>query len=221
MGTRILTPTRSGPPGASTPPPGSGRPGGPGGHGSGGPSDWSVPAEAYRAGVWMAIASISMLFLALTSAMVVRAIGSTDWVHTALPPILYLNTFILILSSLTFEISRRSLRKGANKQFALWLYLTTALGVSFIVGQWMAWRQLAAQGIYVATNPSSSFFYVFTAAHGVLVLAGIIVLLYLVFSTRRIILNPRKLIAMDATAIYWHFLDGLWIYLLMLLMVKL
>lgn len=227
MGTEIQTPPKPGPPGISTPPPGNGNhghgggSGDPGGHGSRDPSNWPVPPGAYRTGIWVAIVSISMLFLALTSAMVVRAGGSADWVHMAVPHIVYLNTFILILSSLTFELARRSLRKGANKRFARWLCLTTGLGITFIAGQLMAWRQLAARGIHVATNPSSSFFYVLTGAHGIHVLGGVLVLLYLVFRTRKIIVNPRKRIAVDVTAIYWHFIDGLWIYLLILLTVKL
>lgn len=229
MGTAILKPPKPSPPGASSPPPGNGNhgrggdggSGGSGGNGPRGPSNWQVPPGAYRTGIWVAIASISMLFLALTSAMVVRAGGSSDWVRIALPRVLYFNTFILILSSVTFELSRRFLKKGSNTKFALWLYLTTALGIIFLAGQLMAWRQLAAQGIHVATNASGSFFYVLTAVHGVHVLAGILVLLYLVFRTRRIIGNPRKRIAVDVTAIYWHFVDGLWIYVLILLMVKL
>jgi len=162
-----------------------------------------------------------MLFLALTSAMVVRAEISGDWVRTAIPPILYFNTLVLICSSLTLELSRRALKREDGEKFARWLYLTTALGVTFIVGQLVAWRELAARGIYINTNPSSSFLYLLTAAHGLHLLGGILALLYLVFRTRQIIRNPRKRIAVDVTAIYWHFMDGLWIYLLILLRVKL
>jgi len=223
MGSAILTPTKPGSTGESTPPPGKGNDGHGGGGGSGGnrgPSNPPLPLGAYRIGMWVGIVSISMLFLALTSAMVVRAMGSTDWVHTAVPPILYFNTFVLLLSSFTFELSRRSLRKEASKKFVRWLYVTTALGITFVAGQLMAWRELAARGLYIGTNPSASFIYVLTAAHGVHVLGGILALLYLVFRTRKIVLEPRKRIAVDVTALYWHFMDGLWIYLLILLMVK-
>ena len=162
-----------------------------------------------------------MLFLALTSAMVVRAEISGDWVHTAIPPILYFNTLVLISSSLTLELSRKALRRAAGNKFARWLYLTIALGILFLAGQFVAWRELAARGIYINTNPGSSFFYLLTAAHAVHLLGGILALLYLVFRRRQIIAVPRKRIAVDVTAIYWHFMDGLWIYLLILLMVKL
>ena len=162
-----------------------------------------------------------MLFLALTVVMVARAVESNNWVHTAIPRLLYFNTLVLITSSFTFELSKRALKREATTQFVRWLYLTTGLGITFIAGQFVAWRQLASQGIYITTNPSSSFLYLLTAAHGLHLLGGILALLYLVFRTRKIILNPRKRIAVDIVAIYWHFMDALWIYLLVLLAVKL
>ena len=162
-----------------------------------------------------------MLFLALTVVMLFRALGSHDWVHTAVPPLLYFNTAILVASSFTLEHSKRALRREAESQFIRWLHITTGLGIAFILGQLIAWRQLAAHGIYIATNPSSSFLYLLTAAHGLHLLGGILALLYLVFRARSIFSNPRKRIAVDITAIYWHFMDGLWIYLLVLLALKL
>jgi cytochrome c oxidase subunit 3 len=229
MGTAVLTPPKAKAPGDSAPPPGRGNDGSGGSGGSGRPgrggrpesSNWSLPPGAYRIAIWMGIISISMLFIALTSAMLVRAEISTEWVHTEIPSILYLNTAVLVLSSLMLELSRRSLRKEAEKKFIGWLYATTALGIAFIAGQLLAWRELAARGIYVTTNPSSSFLYVLTAAHGVHLLGGILALFYLVFRSRRIIRIPQKRIAVDITAIYWHFMDGLWIYILILLKVRL
>jgi len=230
MGTAVLTPPKASPPGESIPPSRNGNngrggggsgPGGSGGHGYRGPSNPPLPLGAYRIAIWIGIISIAILFLALTTAMMVRAAETRDWVHTTIPPILYFNTLVLMTSSFTFELSRRALGREADKRFVLWLYVTTALGITFIAGQLMAWRQLAAQGIYITTNPSSGFLYLLTAAHGLHLLGGIIALLYLVFRTRRIILNPRKRIAVEVTAIYWHFMDGLWIYLLALLVLKL
>lgn len=225
MGSAVLTPPRPSPPGNSLPPPGNGNDGRGGGD-SGGrghrePSNSPLPLGAYRIAIWIAIISIAMLFLALTAVMVARAVEASNWVHMRVPPILYLNTVILIFSSFTFEFSRRALNKESEKQFVRWLYLTTALGVTFIAGQLVAWRQLATQGIYITTNPSSSFLYVLTAAHGLHLLGGILALFYLVMRKRKIIVNPRKRIAVDITAIYWHFMDGLWIYLFTLLVVKL
>jgi len=200
---------------------GNGFEGGFGGGGDSGAHGWEVPAQAYRTGLWMGLAAIVMLFAAFTSALVVRKGMSTDWVSTTLPPVVYLNTLILLSSSLTLEVSRRSLRSGLVGRFSHWLFVTVFLGAAFVAGQLIAWRQLASRGIYLATNPSSSFFYVLTAAHGVHLLGGIVALLYLVFRTRSISAAPRRPVSVDLIAIYWHFMDALWIYILLLLMVRL
>ena len=226
MGSTVVTPARPDLPGHSSRPPGNGQDGSGGGGDSGGrgqrgPSNTPLPKGAYKIAIWIAILSIAVLFFALTGVMVARAEESSNWVHTTVPPLLYFNTLLLVTSSFTLELSRRALKREAANQFVRWLYVTTGLGIAFIVGQLIAWRQLAAQGIYVNTNPSSGFIYVLTAAHGVHLLGGILALLYLVFRKGKIIFNPDKRIALDITATYWHFMDVLWIYLLILLAVKL
>ena len=226
MGSTVVTPARPDLPGHSSPPPGNGHDGSGGGGDSGGrgqrgPSNTPLPKGAYKIAIWIAIVSITVLFFALTAVMVARAEESSNWVHTIVPPLLYFNTILLVASSFTFELSRRALNREAANQFVRWLYVTTGLGIAFIAGQLIAWRQLAAQGIYVTTNPSSGFLYVLTAAHGLHLLGGILALLYLAFRTRKIIFNPHKRIIVDITATYWHFMDVLWIYLLVLLAVKL
>jgi cytochrome c oxidase subunit 3 len=194
--------------------------GGSGGHGSGARGR-ELPARVYRTGMWMGLAAIVMLFAAFTSAMVVREGISSDWVSTRLPGIIYLNTILLLGSSLTLELSRRSLAREAAKQFVLWLCLTLGLGLGFVAGQLQAWRELAARGVYLATNPSSSFFYVLTAAHAIHLLGGIAALSYLVLRARRLLLDPRRRTSVEVTAIYWHFMDALWVYILFLLMARL
>ena len=192
--------------------------------GGSGAHEWAVPARAYRTGMWMALAAIVMLFAAFTSAMVVRRGISNDWVATALPHILWLNTAVLLTSSLTLELARRALAPGAGfsiNRFARWLYTTLALGLVFIAGQLVAWRELAARGVYLSTNPSSSFFYLLTAAHGLHVLGGIAALAYVVLRARAIALASPKRTVVDVTAMYWHFMDGLWVYILLLLAVRL
>jgi len=194
--------------------------GGSGGHGPGARGR-EIPARVYRTGMWMALAAIVMLFAAFTSAMVVRHGISNDWVSTHLPGIIYLNTVLLLGSSLTLELSRRFLTRKAAKKFVLWLYVTLGLGLAFVAGQLMAWRELASRGVYLATNPSSSFFYVLTAAHGIHLIGGIAALSYLVFRTRRLLLDPDRRTSVEVTAIYWHFMDALWVYILFLLMARL
>ena len=169
----------------------------------------------------MALVAIVMLFASFTSALIVRKGGSTDWAAIALPRVLYFNTLILLASSAALEFSRRALGAGRTAQFKLWLYATSILGVAFIAGQLVAWRELAARGVYISTNPSSSFFYLLTAAHGLHLLGGVIALLYLVLRAPQLASGIKKRVAVDVTAIYWHFMDGLWIYLLLLLTVRL
>jgi cytochrome c oxidase subunit III len=175
-------------------------------------------------GVWVALAAISMSFAALTSALVVRRGGAVDWRHFTLPSVLYLNTVALFASSITLELGRRriatfmgGLRSGAANP-ARWLYVTLLLGLLFVAGQYVAWRQLSAQGLYLATNPSSSFFYVFTAAHGLHVLGGLGGLGRVIGKLNKLVLRRSTL---DATSRYWHFMDLLWVYLLLLLGMKL
>jgi cytochrome c oxidase subunit III len=183
--------------------------------------DDSSPAS--RTGIWVAIASITMTFMAFTSAMVVRQGSSLDWRHLELPHILYLNTLILLASSVTLEIARRRYRgllseAGQQAGALRALYATLTLGLLFIAGQYVAWLQLKAEGLYLATNPSSSFFYVFTAVHGLHVLGGLAGMTYVIAKLRRGDLRRGTL---SATSHYWHFMDLLWMYLLLVLWLKL
>jgi cytochrome c oxidase subunit III len=175
-------------------------------------------------GIWVGIAAISMTFAALTSALIVRKGGAADWRHVTIPSILYFNTILLVASSITLEIARRRVAEfmgGVQSNLtrpARWLQTTLGLGLLFVVGQYIAWRQLSAQGVYLATNPSSSFFYVLTAFHAVHVLGGLGGLVRVIRKLGNFSLRRSTL---DATSRYWHFMDVLWIYLLLLISVKL
>ena len=148
------------------------------------------------------------------------------WRHFALPPILYFNTALLFASSVTLEFARRRMAafaggQGAKRSLPLtWLYGTLALGLLFIAGQYVAWQQLKAEGLYLATNPSSSFFYLFTAAHALHVLGGLAGLALVIwrFSKR---VPTLRLSTLDTVSYYWHFMDVLWVYLLLLLWMRL
>ena len=191
-----------------------------------GVKDYSPPPAS--TGIWVVIASIAMTFAAFTSAIIVRQGGATDWHHLTLPRILYLNTLVLFASSFALEIARRQLgafmvkQKGAPTVEAekptLWLYISLSLGLLFVAGQYVAWLQLRAQGLFLNTNPNSSFFYVLTAIHAIHVLGGLGGLVRVISRLNRSILRKSTL---DATAYYWHFMDALWVYLLLLLWMKL
>jgi cytochrome c oxidase subunit 3 len=106
---------------------------------------------------------------------------------------------------------------GAGNQVAvpqLWLSLTLILGLLFVAGQYMAWLQLRSRGLYLATNPNSSFFYLFTALHALHVIVGIAALQRVMYKLSQARLRRSTFVA---TAYYWHFMGVLWLYLLILL----
>jgi cytochrome c oxidase subunit 3 len=175
-----------------------------------------TPRSAYFTGLVLGLAAIFMFFVALASAFVVRKGLGNDWRPLELPSLLWVNTAALLASSLVVERSRRLLRTQPATGFGGWWGTGVLLGVAFLVGQVAAWRQLAAQGIFLATNPASSFFYVFTAAHGVHVLGGLVALGYVAARGAAHQQSTGNLSA-DLTAWYWHFLGGLWVGLLLLL----
>lgn len=193
--------------------------GGGGFGGDDGPQSFSP--ERYRIGMWVGLASILMLFTALSSAYIVRAAGASDWRPLTMPRLLWLSTALILASSFTLEIARRSLKVGREQNYNRWLLATLLLGLGFLVSQFLSWRQLVAQGIYLASNPHSSFFYLLTGIHGLHLLGGIIGLDYLLLRTWRkrdvAHAEAKRQATADAITIYWHFMDALWLYLFGLL----
>lgn len=175
-----------------------------------GGGDGALGSSVAQTGVWVGIGTIAMSFAALTSALVVRQSGAPDWHHLQLPALLYVNTLVLLGSSVTLEWARR-------RQAPLALHLTIALGVLFVAGQVLAWRQLIAQQQSLASGPSSAFFYVFTALHAMHVLGGIAGLTYV---ERRMTAGGVPPGTYKAAALYWHFMAALWLYLLVLLTIR-
>ena len=192
--------------------------------------------KRFRVGVSLALISIFILFVGLTSAYVLRQSGGTldtttgvftrDWKPVQIPQILWLNTVLLLLSSLTIEFARRQvfreplvmeewlgLGKPTRRASLPWLGLTLILGLGFLAGQYVAWRQLNAQGIFLATNPSSSFFFILTGAHAVHLTGGIIVLLWAAIANLTSRPLESRQIATDSGAWYWHAMGVLWLYI--------
>ena len=133
-----------------------------------------------------------------------------------MPKMLPVSTALILISSVSIAIARRMLGQGKARQYRNWLLSTGILGVGFLVSQLISWKELVAQGIYLASNPHSSFFYLLTALHGLHLLGGILALGYVsVRDWRRS--RITKAIAASLVSIYWHFMDGLWLFLLALL----
>jgi len=203
--------------------------------------DYRTRLRRARLGLLVALTPVLMLFVSFTSAYVVRQGLPTldprtnqlvrDWIPVNLPVLLLVNTAVLLVSSIGMELARRQTRLSAVAATAKpasglsvsaagetpWLAMTIALGLLFLFGQWMAWKQLAASGFYVSTTPSSSFVYLLTGAHAIhlmggvvaLVVAGLFALLHRSVTTRSVVV--------DIAGWYWHFMAALWVYILCLL----
>jgi cytochrome c oxidase subunit 3 len=167
--------------------------------------------------MWVALAPILMLFMAFVSAYAVRMGLGEGWVSVPWPRLLWINTAVLMVSSLTLERARRGAVAG-DARVRTWLGLTLALGGGFVLGQIAAWRLLLTHGVGISTSPASSFFYLLTGAHAVHLAGGILglgaVAVWPAVGFRRI----TRPVAIRVAAIYWHFMGVLWLGLFLLLM---
>jgi cytochrome c oxidase subunit 3 len=173
-------------------------------------------SRRYATAVGIVMVSIVMFFMAMASAYIYLRASSNRWVPLHLPWIVWINTAVLLLSSGVMELARRRLAVGDVRQFRRLWFVATILGVLFLFGQLAAWRQFVLEGFYVATNQGSSFFYIFTGLHGLHLLGGICALLYVAFRKFERA-KVSRVVAAEVASYYWHFMDGLWIFLLALL----
>lgn len=174
------------------------------------------PASAASIAVWLLVGAITILFAAFTSTYLARR-GEADWQIGPLPGVLWLSTALLLASSLAIEWARRRGQAGRPDQLWSGLLLTGVLGVAFLGAQVAAWRQLVGLGVYLGSNPHSAFFYLLTGMHGLHVAGGLAAVVYAVWRTRGEASAPRALGVVGPVAVYWHFLDGLWLYLFAIL----
>jgi cytochrome c oxidase subunit 3 len=154
----------------------------------------------------------------------------SDWHPLSAPPILWIDTAILLLSAFTMEVARRQLfheidimeewlglGRPAVRRAAPWLIATIVLGGAFLTGQWIAWRQLAQQGFLFSSNPNSYFFYLVTGTHGVHLLLGIAALVVALIAMFRFRKVEMRQIAVDCAAWYWHAMGIFWLFLFVLI----
>jgi cytochrome c oxidase subunit 3 len=203
--------------------------------------DFAARLRRARLGLIVALTAVVMIFVSYSSAYIVRQGLPTldprtgtlvhDWLPLQLPNFLLINTLVLLISTGTMELARRQSAReaavAANASGAAsarphadgipWLALTTILGVSFLSGQLLVWRELAASGFYLATSPSSSFFYLLTGMHGIHLFGGILVLLAAGAASIFRKSAESRGVMVDVTAWYWHFMTFLWVYILCLL----
>lgn len=191
----------------------NGLPGYGGGNGKPEP-ERTPPPEGYKIGVWLVLTSVTMLFAALSSAYV---FNSAQRMPIVMPKVLWLSTAIILTSSATIEIARRALKRRIEGKFRLWIAATTALGFCFLIAQLLAWRHLSESGFYINRNLHSGYSYLFTGLHGVHLIGGLVALIFVTLRNPAKWTMLRRRVAVDVTALYWHFLDGLWIILFVML----
>lgn len=193
----------------------------------------------YRLGMFFALAGDLMFFVALVSVFFVSQSSGhfdatnhyvNDWLPTTVPPILWLNTAVLLLSSVSMEIARRrmfeeshameewlGIGRPTSERAMPWLVTTIFLGIVFLAGQTVAWKQLAMQHVLFASNQSSHFFYLITYTHAIhlfLGLGGLLAALVGIYTLRQM---EGRQILVDSAAWYWHCMGVFWVFLFVLL----
>ncbi len=173
----------------------------------------AVREDQLKLGLWMFLATVTMLFAAFTSAYIVRRSGS-DWRHVALPPILWFNSLVLATSSVAVEIASLRGSRTAWRSSAAAMAAAFVLGLVFLGGQVAAWREMVAAGVYLPTSPHSSFFFMLTGAHAVHVAAALVVLGWGAIVTMAGAREPRTWSSrMALCRTFWHYLGGVWLFL--------
>ena len=166
----------------------------------------------HKFGLWIAMASITMMFAGFTSAYIVRE-GQGNWVYYKLPFVFWPSTFVIILSSVTIHLAVKAFKKRAMPRFRMLITSTMLLGVLFFGLQLLGFKQLYGNNIKLTGNPSESFLFIITGMHLLHIAGGIIALLIVFFRAFRTKIKVYNATGLEIVASYWHFVDALWIYL--------
>lgn len=167
----------------------------------------------HKFAMWLFIVTICMLFAAWTSAYMVKR-ADAGWAEVIIPQQFWINTGIIILSSFSMVWAQRSARKDSLEKVKLAISITTVLGVAFLVGQLLAWKEMVSLSEYfTGGNVSHSFLYVLTAFHGAHIVGGVIFLIIVLISTFRYKIHSKDMTTMELCSTFWHFLGVLWLYL--------
>lgn len=172
--------------------------------------------------MWLFIISSFMMFAALTSGFIVYTAGSAErGIKVLLPNAFMISTVIIIISSLTMHLAYLSAKRLQFAKQKLYLVLTIVLGLAFFICQYYAWVVLYNAGVtFVNFNASQSFIYVFTGAHLLHIIVGVLMLVYALWGVSKNIPQVRNLFRLEVTSIFWHFIDILWIYLYVFLLLN-
>ncbi len=172
--------------------------------------------------LWLFIVSIVMIFAAMTSAYIVRR-AEGNWLEVEIPLIMYISTGVILLSSITMHWAYLSAKRDNLQPLKTALLLTTLLGIIFIVTQFKSWETLKEAGVFFGgelSNPGGSFVYVLTGLHGFHLITGVVFLFVVLISAFGYNVHSKNLNLIEMSATYWHFLDALWIYLFVFLLLN-
>jgi len=169
--------------------------------------------------LWLFIVTVVMIFAALTSAYIVRQ-SEGNWQEFTLPTSLYVNSIIILLSSVSMQWAYLSAKKDNIKSLKISIIISAVLGVAFLVGQLLSWQDLVAIDVYFVGNPAGSFLYVLTGLHAAHLISGVIFLILVSINVYNYKVHSKSMDQIEMCATYWHFLDGLWLYLFLFLILN-
>jgi cytochrome c oxidase subunit 3 len=169
--------------------------------------------------LWLFMVTVVMVFAGLTSAYIVRQ-AEGNWLDYELPAIFWINSGIVVLSSLFLHFAYLAAKKDNLTGVRVGMVLAVLFGISFLVGQWYSWVAMVDREVFFVGNPSGSFLYVFTGLHAVHLISGVIFLIIVLISSFKYEVHSKSMISMEMATTYWHFLAGLWLYLFMFLLLN-
>jgi cytochrome c oxidase subunit 3 len=168
--------------------------------------------------LWVAIGSMLMMFAGLTSAFIVKS-NQAGWQTLTLPRVFWISTAVIVASSITMQVALRSFKQRVMNQYRLMIGMTLLLGIAFIVLQWLGFQQLWEQRITFKGSGAGQFLYVIFGLHGLHLIGGIIALTVLFIKAFVGKVKLYSSVPVDVLATYWHFVDLLWIYLLVFFLI--
>ena len=173
--------------------------------------------------LWLFMVSVIMIFGALTSAYIVRQ-AEGNWLDFEMPTMFWITSAMIFISSLTMHWAYLSAKHDRKETAKVAMTITVILGIGFLIGQWLGWNELVANGIYLVGRESSgvsgSFLYVISGLHGFHVISGVLFLLVVSVNLYRLKIHSKNLSQIEMCTTYWHFLDGLWLYLFVFLLLN-
>lgn len=184
-------------------------------------SEAEAKEKAVKLLLWLGQVSIGMLFAGLTSGYIVRR-ASGNWLTFAMPSAFYISTAIILISSVTVNMALQAIKKDNKSALTSFILITFILGIAFGVCQYIAWGALVKNNIYFTgtqSNAAGSFLYVITGLHLAHIAGGLIALAIAFIKSIRKKYNPSSYFGIRLCATYWHFLDGLWIYLFLFMLI--